>query len=274
MAEAQQVAVSGGNVPPAQSQPGHNQAQVPHGDGQEQQFSEPPARKQLSAPAKPADEPAQSQQQTPSYIAPQDPDAYDLKSGASSDPMLGTYMNVFGAIGKDVDLERAIGKALQYGNPALIDAAYLHEKGGAHFEQLQTLAKAMVERVQAQSQEITESVYKTAGSKAEWDAAAAMFDTSAPQHVKVLVKQMLDSGNRESIQHGAQLVLDYTKQGGFVPTRGEQVRPSQAAGLVSQGLSKAEYQQLHFKLDSNSKTYLQDRAALQDRRALGKRQGI
>lgn len=187
--------------------------------------------------------------------------------------MLSSFTAAFSAIGQGVDVQRAIGNAITHGNPALIDMAYLTEKGGAQAEQLKTIAKAIVDRVQSQTAAATDAVYQTAGGKDQWSAAAAAFSQSAPVHLRQVVQQFLESGNPETIKAGAQTVLDFVRQGGLVAVPGKQVQAGGGVG-AAQALSKEAFQTELFKLDKSSRTFEQDRAALFARRQAGKQTGI
>lgn len=215
---------------------------------------------QAPAPATPA-APVQNQ---PQFVANED---------MPNDPVLASFTQAFTAIAQGVDIQRAIGNALTHGNPALIDMAYLAEKGGAQAEQLKTIAKAIVDRVQSQTAEAASAVYDAAGGQEHWTAAAAAFSQSAPPHLKLVVKQLLESGNREGVKAGAQTVIDFVRQGGLVVVPGKQV---QAGGgmAAAQALSKEQFQTELFKLDKNSRTFEQDRATLFARRQAGKQLGL
>jgi len=192
---------------------------------------------------------------------------------ASGDPVLTSLSEIFFQVGKGIDIERALGNALKYGNSALIDTAYINEKGGPQATQLATLAKAIVDRIQVQTTAASASVYETAGGQAQWDTAAAVFDKQAPKHLKMVIANMLDSGNSEAIKAAAQSVVDYVKQSGSVVNPAQLINAGATSANAGQALSKSEFQDAHAKLDVNGKNYLQERNALFARRQLGKQLG-
>lgn len=199
--------------------------------------------------------------------------ALDIADAAASDTLLNSLTQTFTALGNGVDINRAIGHALTLGNPALIDNAYLAEKGGAHAAQLQALAASIVGRVQEQTKAAESAVYAAAGDKANWDAAAAAFNLKAPAHLKAVVAKLLESGNPEAIGSGAQYVLDYARQQGLVPQAASLVQGG--AGVASaQALTKDQFQDALFKMDKNARGYEQARADLFARRQVGKQLGI
>lgn len=214
----------------------------------------------------------------PAAPAPQAPlgnpaASLDIADAAAADSLLSSLTQTFTTLGAGVDINRAIGNALTLSNPALIDKAYLQEKGGSNAAALVALAESIVGRVQDQTKAAEAAVYKAAGDKASWDAAAAAFNQKAPAHLKAVVAKLLESGNPESIGSGAQYVLDYARQQGLVPQQAGLVQTG--AGVPgAQGLSKAQFQAELFKLDKRSPTFEADRGALFAKRQVGKQLGI
>jgi hypothetical protein len=280
------VATDGFSIPPipATAQPAGSQpAPVPAAPT----FQTPPAPAPQPAPQggftqadiDKAVQAALAGQQTPAPAAPvQAPlgnpaQALDIADAAANDGLLTSLTATFSALGAGVDINRAIGNALTLNNPALIDKAYLQEKGGTNAAALVALAESIVGRVQDQTKAAEAAVYKAAGDKASWDAAAAAFNQRAPAHLKAVVAKLLESGNPESIGSGAQYVLDYARQQGLVPQQAGLVQAG--AGVPgAQGLSKQQFQAELFKLDKRSPTFEADRGALFARRQVGKQLGI
>ena len=190
----------------------------------------------------------------------------------TGDPVLNSFTEVFLSVGADIDMDRAFGKAMLYGNTALIDTAYITEKGGANSVQLQTIAKAIVDRVTAQTHASTTAIHESAGGKAQWDAASAAFNANAPAHTKQVIAAMLNSGNSESISAAAKSIVEFSRGSGLVPTHAALLN-SGGAQDSAQAIGKTEFQKLHLALDQNSRTYQQDRAQLFQRRQLGKQLG-
>lgn len=192
----------------------------------------------------------------------------------ATDPVLSSMTAVFQSTDATVDLDRAIGKAMQYGDASLIDLAYLTEKGGANAAHLTVLAKAIVERVQAAAAAGEQAVYAAAGDQAQWNAAAAVFDQSAPAHTKLVIKQMLDSGNPEAIEAAAKSVVEFAKSTGQLVQRPGLVNAGASQLSSASGLDKEGFQAELRKLSPNSRSYESDRAQLFQRRSLGKSLGL
>lgn len=280
MADAQTVAVGGFNIPAipagAQQHGGERPAAgnevpgfVPQVPTAPQGLTQAQVQAQIEAAlaaAKPAD--------TPAVTTLPDVSKFDTSSlDAAGDPVLSSLAQIFTQVGTGLDLERAIGAALTYGNPALVDINYINEKGGLAATQLATLAKAIVERVQTQTTAASASVYATAGGQEQWNTAAAVFDKQAPKHLKMVIANMLDSGNSESIKAAAQSVVDYVKQSGAVVNPAQLINAGATNANAGQAMSKSEFQDAHAKLDPNGKNYLSERNALFARRQLGKQLG-
>lgn len=192
----------------------------------------------------------------------------------ANDPVLSSMTDVFINIGTGIDMDRALGKALTHGDASLIDLAYIAEKGGAQANALTALAKGIVERVQAQAEAGAQAVYSAAGDKAQWTAAASVFDQSAPAHQKLVIKQMLDSGNPAAIAAAAQSVVEFAKASGLVINKPGMVNAGAATANAGQALSKADFQAGLQKLNTNSRTFAAERETLFQRRSLGKSLGL
>jgi hypothetical protein len=171
-------------------------------------------------------------------------------------------------------MDRAFGKALEFGDPSLIDMAYITEKGGAVAENLKAIAQGIVDRVQYQAQAGEAAVYAIAGDKAQWDTALAVFDAKAAPHVKTVVQTMIDSGNLGAIQSAAQMVVEFSKGSGRMVNAPGLINAGASNGNAASGLSKVEFQKLHSKLDPNSPSYTADRGQLYARRSVGKQLGL
>lgn len=257
------------NTAPPNAQPGFAAPAAPAAPDTGATFTEAQVQEKIAAALAAAQKPAQDAQPA----APVAPPAFLAEDSGIADPVLSSFTDAFSAMGGGIDINRAIGNALTHGNAALIDSAYIAEKGGAHAAQLQTIAKAIVDRVQTQTAAATDAVYATAGSKEQWNTAVAVFDQSAPAHLKLVIKGLLESGKPDTIKAGAQTVLDYVKQNGLVVNPAQLLNAGANGASAAQALSKEEFQTEHRKLDPNSRTYQQDRDALFARRAVGKQLG-
>lgn len=277
MAEATQVAITGFNVPPVPGAAPAPQGLPPL----------PPASEQVPGFVTPQkggftqadiDAAVAAARATPAPAAPAPAPAVPVApvpvSGAASDPLLDSYTEAFGAIGAGLDISRAIGHALQFGKPELIDSAYIDEKGGAQAAQLKVIAKAIVERVQSKSVEDASVAYTLAGGTDQWNAAMGAFNHAAPSHLKQVVSNMINSGAPDQIKAGAQVVIDYAQSGGFITKAPEMVQAGAAGITPAQALDKAGYQEALQKLDKQDRNYYANREALFARRKAGVARGL
>lgn len=190
------------------------------------------------------------------------------------DPILRSMATVMQTVGKDIDLDRVLGKALTHGDITLIDEAYLREKSGANAPQLAEIAKGIVQAVSAKADAVTNSVYELAGGEAGWNTSVAAFNTAAPQELRVTVAQMLNSTNENFVKAGAKIVAEFGKSSGMIPQQGAPLLNSAAAGAAGQGLSKVQFQAELNKLKADTPGYEEARSALFTRRSLGKQAGL
>ena len=188
------------------------------------------------------------------------------------DPTLRSMATAFKMLGADLDIDRIFGKAIDAGDPKLLDLAYLREKAGANADGLVGLAESIVQYVELQAEKSEQAVYALAGGEAEWNAASAAFNTSAPKEFKMVVVKMLDSGNTEQVQAAAKLVVQFAKGQGYVPNPGALLTATSGAPTGS-ALSKADFQIELQKLNPNDRDYQNRRGELFARRAIGKSLG-
>lgn len=283
MAEATQVPTNGFNTPPggpaasatANADPAQNQTQA------QTQTPAAPASGDLSAAiaaltaALGAQKPAEAAAPTGAAVSPvvsgEGLNSYDV--AGIDDPTIRSMATVLQYAAKDLDLDRAIGRALADGRSDLIDLAYIREKGGAAADQIINIAKGVVEAVAAKSASITSSVHALAGDENGWNAGVAVFNQGAPQELRLVVAQMLDSGKEDLIKAGAKIVVEFSKNSGYLPNAKPGVIA--AAGTpTAQALSKGDFQAELQKLNPQDRQFNEKRAELFTRRALGRKLGI
>lgn len=200
--------------------------------------------------------------------------ANDFDVSTIDDPIIKSMATVLKTAGKDLDLDRVIGLALDRGDVSLIDAAYVKEKAGDKAGDILEIARSIVTAVDAKSTAITAEVHEMLGGEANYSAAVAAFNKNAPSEVKLLVSQMLDSTNEKHIKAGAKLVAEYGRASGLMIQPGAPlVGITSAVSGQGQGLSAAEFKQELGKLDLYASDYNEQYQALHERRALGKSTG-
>lgn len=199
----------------------------------------------------------------------------DLKPGDIDDPQVRALGELLIGTVPNLDLNRAIGKAIEYGDAGLVDQAYLKEIGGEKGNALINVAQQIVAAVDAKSKATIQQVYADAGGQAQWEAAVALFNKNAPQHIKEVAKELLNSSQFSKIQTGAKFVTEYAKQQGGLTQTPDFLTPSGYQGDSAQALDKATFQQELRKLapEHQNPNYVQERNELFRRRQLGKNLG-
>lgn len=173
----------------------------------------------------------------------EDSDAdFDIDTGNSAlDTAIAAFVSVTGA--KPADLDRAVTKAIQYGNVDLIDRAFINEKFGKYSEQAFSLAEAAVkENLRTQQESIAQSkqtVYTAAGGEQQWNQAVSVFNTSANPTIKAAVKALMDQGN---IAGGAELLLNSVKDSGLLPNVNPTLQGGGAVSGAAGALTAAQFQ--------------------------------
>lgn len=190
------------------------------------------------------------------------------------DPVIKSMAGILQTVGKDLDLDRVIGRALAHNDASLIDEAYLAEKGGANAQQLAQIARGIVQAVSAKADEIQRNVHALVGGEANWSAAVAAFNAKAPQELRVTVSRMLDSTDEQFITAGAKIVAEFAKNSGLTPQPAALLQNGAASVPAAHGLSREQFQAELVKLDKYSPEYEQRRAELFTRRSVGKRNGM
>lgn len=265
----------GQNLPPANQVPGHVPQEVPPAGAQPAAPVAKPddaglaaAIAALTASLKPS-EPAQTQ-----APAPQDEDSLNnFDVNTLEDPVLRSMAIAMKTVGKGLDMDRAIGRAIEHGNADFIDAAYIREKCGDNANELVQIAQGIVSAVNAQASAAAASVYNLAGGEDSWNNCTAAFNAGAPAELRSVIGVMFDSGNQKQIEAAAKIVVEFAKGSGFIPNANPLLQSGAASLPQGQALDKDSFQAELRKLNPNSRTYLQERSNLFARRSMGKRLG-
>lgn len=192
----------------------------------------------------------------------------DINTGNKAlDVAVSSFIRSTGA--SDEDLQRATKNALEYGDVALIDEAFLKERFKDRWEEAKQVAEAVVEQTGVERQKLVDSVYATAGDKAKWDASLAVYKQHAQPGLQKAIQMMFDSGDATSIKEAASLVVDFAKNSGVIPAVGGRVTAG-AGSADAVGLSAKDFQAAMSKLNQSSRTYQQDYAKLIELRRIGR----
>lgn len=175
----------------------------------------------------------------------------------------------------DADMQRAIGKAVEYGDKNLIDKAYIKERFGEHAAYAEMLAEAYLDDQAGQAQRAVTEAYDVAGGKENWDVAAQVFNGKAPEHLRSAARALANSGD---LKGAAKLVVETCQSMGLIPNVNPQLRGGAGNyGALSAAEFSKEYQALRKEAGNRSLESNQFKQRYDDllqRRAAGKRQGI
>lgn len=193
---------------------------------------------------------------------------------AGPDPVSNALQGVL--VSNGLDVQRLLAKAVEHGDPSLVDYNYLKEKGGANADQLRSVVDALVQHQLAQEAQIEQDVYTRFGGESNWDAALAFFAAKAEPATKEYVVGMLRSRNPALVRQASNIVLDAVRGAGVTIT------PAGLAngGLPSGGtggeapLGKEAFKQEIAKLDPNARDFVEKRRQLYVRRSAGKQLGM
>ncbi|QBP32936.1 head scaffolding protein [Shigella phage Buco] len=175
----------------------------------------------------------------------------------------------------DGDMQRAIGKAIEYGDKNLIDKAFIKERFGEHAAYAELLAEAYLDDQVGQAQRAVTAAYDVAGGKESWDVAAQVFKGKAPEHLQAAARALANSGD---LAGAAKLVVETCQSMGLIPNVNPQLKGGAGnyGALSAEAFSK-EYQALRKEAGNRSlesHQFKQRYDNLLQRRAAGKRQGI
>lgn len=171
------------------------------------------------------------------------------------------------------DIDRATSKAIEYGDPNLIDVQFLKERFGADADSAIELTKAVIEYSATETERLIQDVYNSAGGKEAWAQSVSLFNSVAPKSMVNVIRTMLDSGDVNSIREASKAIVDFaSNSGAMVAKSGTRI---QAGGGISnsQGLSAEEFREERGKLNPNSRNYEEQYYSLMERRKLGKQLG-
>lgn len=174
----------------------------------------------------------------------------------------------------DSDMVRALGKALEYQDPNLIDTAFIKERFGEHAAYAELLAKAYLEDQVGQATKAVQEAYDIVGGKENWEVAAQLFNSKAPEPLRNAARVLANSGE---LKQAAELVAGYCRDMGLIKTQNPMVRGVASNNALSAADFKAEYTKLRQEAGNRSLASPQFSQRYNDllaRREAGKRVGL
>lgn len=175
----------------------------------------------------------------------------------------------------DADMVRAIGKAVEYNDPNLIDSAFIKERFGEHAQYAELLAKAYLDDQIGQAQRAVTAAYDLVGGKQNWETASQLFNAKAPEHVRAAARALANSGD---VTGAAKLVVETVQGLGLIAKEAGILKGGAALdGALSAADFSKEYQALRKEAGNRSlesPKFAQRYQNLLSRRKAGKAKGI
>lgn len=175
----------------------------------------------------------------------------------------------------DADMVRAIGKAVEYNDPNLIDSAFIKERFGEHAQYAELLAKAYLDDQIGQAQRAVTAAYDLVGGKQNWETASQLFNAKAPEHVRAAARALANSGD---VTGAAKLVVETVQGLGLIAKEAGILKGGTALdGALSAADFSKEYQALRKEAGNRSlesPKFAQRYQNLLSRRAAGKAKGL
>ena len=175
----------------------------------------------------------------------------------------------------DADMVRAIGKAVEYNDPNLIDSAFIKERFGEHAQYAELLAKAYLDDQIGQAQRAVTAAYDLVGGKQNWETASQLFNAKASEHVRAAARALANSGD---VAGAAKLVVETVQGLGLISKEAGILKGGSALdGALSAADFSKEYQALRKEAGNRSlesPKFAQRYQNLLSRRKAGKAKGI
>lgn len=255
-----------------------SQAINPTGQAMAPQF---PAHLPATTPAQSPQQPAQPAPTNPMGLLPVD------AATASSAPVEQTYSDAtsnalvsgiqYLCTASKVDFNEAFGVALESGNPAYINHAYLQRVAGGQASILTNQVNALIQHEAQREEMVAHSVYQMAGGQQQWDVAVQAFNQNAPAGLKKVLAGLLDTGEPSEVAYAAQEVLRYANaQHGVVNKSPNLImanRGTIAPTMDKESFIKAE-RELRSKYPVHSPQYNAQFQALLEQRRAAKERGL
>lgn len=168
---------------------------------------------------------------------PQDLNLIDIDE--IQDPLVKTLHQQITSRFPNIDFNKAIGDAFEYGDKAHINAYYLQEVAGEAAPILQRQLETIYDIRETYVTDLVSSAHKVAGGEQAWQQSLTQFKAKAPKHVQAVVKGLVDSTNPDSHQEAIKFIVEFSKSNGLVDQRVNPVKGTQQT--VGEPLGHAEY---------------------------------
>lgn len=173
--------------------------------------------------------------------SPTPPNLNNLDVEALGDEYISAQVSLLKSYLPDLDLEKALGRALEYGDKNLIDAFYIREVAGDRAADVVRHLESLYDNAESRTQELANEIVQLAGGQDRWQTAVNSFNAKAGEGVKRIVRELLSSYNQKDYLEAAQVVLNYAKTEGGINQPASLHVPQAPAGGPEQPLTQSEY---------------------------------
>ena len=215
-------------------------------------------------------EPEAPKEATPEQKIQEKASSIDVVGMFSDDPQYKPIAQYLDLQLKGLDVDRAFGKAIEYGNMDLVDKAYLTDKLGDKAEQVISLSSSLFQAASAKAEAEVQSVYAEHGGKEVVSQAVKFFNEKGDPGVRKVLGSLLSSGVKENIAYAMKQIVDFSKAAGGVINKGQTIPLGQPSG--QRGLSADEYRVAIRELGPRARS--EDYERLAAARKLGVQQGL
>lgn len=139
----------------------------------------------------------------------------DISPDDIGDPNAARFVRLLDAHYPNIDRERVLGRALEFGDPDLIDINYLKDVVGDQYDLVLPFFEDIVEQQSQGFDAVVNEIHEFVGGKAQWEGIANAFATNAPASVRNVVKQLVDSNKLEDVKQGIEFIVDFAQRNGL-----------------------------------------------------------
>lgn len=210
-----------------------------------------------------------------SNVPSQDLNTLDVES--LGDEYISAQVSLLKSYLPDLDMNKALGKALEFGDKNLIDGFYIREVAGERAPEVIRHLESLYDNASNRTEELANEIIQLAGGQERWQKAVNAFNAKAGAGVQRIVRELLSSYNQKDYIEAAQVVLNYASTDGAVNQPANLVTPQNAPpSEEDKPLTKSEYVQAISEAQKIKDRHERHRVEeqLATRRAASRRAGI
>lgn len=212
--------------------------------------------------------------------SPATPPAQDLNTldvEALGDEFITAQVSLLKSYLPDIDLNKALGQALEFGDKGMINAFYINEIAGDNAPAVIKHLESLYDNAESRTEELGREIMQLAGGEERWKSAVASFNAKASKGVQRIVRELLSSYNQKDYIEAAQVVLNYADGEGAVNQPANLLTPQAPANSGGPApLTRGEYTKAIAEAQSIKDRRERQRVEteLATRRAASRRAGI